>query len=358
VRALTHISASPLAMLVVAVATAVPAALPSAAWANGCSPGGNAVCPLGETGTGLRANTVVPATQATPLAISGMLSSLVSGSSSGVQRTGLLMDGETGQAAAAGSTRWNAWGALGQNQIGYSFQPLRSSGKINLAMGGVDYTFGNNVILGVAYTGDRTRVDTQFNNGSLGGNGYSVAPYIAVPFGRNWVFDASIGWGRNKISQVDNGTAGFSLTGNTTDARFFSSLAVSYAAQVGKLLWTGKGAYLFSEDKLSQFTQSNNVLVPSTTTRVAQLRLGGQLAYDAGGIVPFAGLTYIYDTQAPTQPVFGGFTPANDRDAWQVALGVNFYSRGPLSGGVQYSQDTSRKEVKNNLLMANIAYRF
>lgn len=339
-------------------AIAATITLPSLAWANGCSPGGNAPCPLGESGTGLRATTVVPANQATPLAISAMLSNLASSRAFGAQRTSFLLDGESGQAAAAGSTRWNAWGALGQNQIGYSFQPLRSSGKVNLVMGGVDYTFGNNVILGVAYTDDRTRIDTQFNNGSLGGNGYSIAPYIAVPFARNWVFDASMGWGRNKISQVDNGTAGFSLTGNTTDARFFSSVALSYAAQVGKMQWTGKGMYLFSEDKLNQFTQSNNVLVPSTTTRVAQLRLGGQLSYDAGGIVPYAGLTYIYDTQAPTQPVFGGVTPANDRDAWQVALGVNFYSRGPLSGSVQYSQDTNRKEVKNNMLMANIAYRF
>jgi hypothetical protein len=301
---------------------------------------------------------VVPATQATPLAISGMISNLSSGSALGAQRASLLPDGETGRAAAAGAARWNAWGALGQNQIGYSFQPLRSSGKVNLVMGGVDYTFGNNVILGVAYTDDRTRVDTQFNNGTLGGNGYSIAPYIAVPFARNWVFDASMGWGRNRISQVDNVTPGISLTGNTTDARFFSSVALSYAAQLGKMQWTGKGMYLFSEDKLSQFTQSNNVLVPSSTTRVAQVRLGGQLSYDAGGIVPYAGLTYIYDTQAPTQPVFGGLTAANDRDAWQVALGVNFYSRGPFSGSVQYSQDTSRKEVKNNMLMANIAYRF
>ena len=212
--------------------------------------------------------------------------------------------------------------------------------------------------MGLAYTDDRTRVDTQFNNGTLGGKGYSIAPYIAVPFARNWVFDASVGFGRNQLSQVDNVTPGVTLTGNTTDKRFFSSIALSYAAQMGKVQWTGKGMYLFSEDKVDQFTQSNNVLVPSSTTRVAQLRFGGQLAYDAGGITPYVGVTYIYDTQAPSQPVTLGFTPANDRDAWQFAVGASFYSRGPLSGSVQYSQDTSRKEVKNNLLMANVAYRF
>ena len=342
-----------------AIVTTV-ALMPSTTWANGCSPGGAqiAICPLGATGTGLLSSTLTPGTQATPLAITGVLSSVLSGGIAAAQRTSLNLEGQTGQAAAGGGTRWNVWGALGQNQVAYSFAPVRSSGNINLVLGGLDYTFGNNVIVGVAYTDDRTRIGTQFNNGSLAGNGFSLAPYVAVPFARNWVFDASIGWGSNKLSQIDNVTPGVTLTGNTTDKRFFSSAAVSYAAPIGKLQWTGKAMYLYSEDKIDQFTQSNNVLVPSSTTRVAQLRLGAQLSYDAGGIVPYAGLTYIYDAQAPTQPVTLGQTPANDRDAWQLALGVNFYSRGPLSGSVQYSQDTSRKEVKNNVLMANIAYRF
>ncbi len=334
--------------------------LPSITWANGCSQSGSqtAICPLGATGTGLLSSTLTPGTQAAPLAITGVLSSVLSGSVSAAQRASLNLQGDTGQAAAGGTTRWNVWGALGQNQVAYSFEPARSSGNINLALGGLDYTFGNNVIVGVAYADDRTRIGTQFNNGSLAGNGYSLAPYIAVPFARNWVFDASMGWGRNKLSQVDNVTPGVTLTGNTTDKRFFSSVALSYAATIGKLQWIGKGMYLFSEDKVDQFTQSNNVLVASSTTRITQLRLGGQISYDAGGIVPYAGLTYIYDAQSPRQPVTLGLTPANDRDAWQIAVGANFYSRGPLSGSVQYSQDTSRKEVKNNLLMANIAYRF
>ncbi len=314
---------------------------------------------FGESGAGLRSSTLTPATQAPALAISGVLSSAAgSRAPGGTARVPLFLNGETGLSAGAAPVKWNVWGSLGQNNIAYSFQPARSSGRVNLVLGGIDYTFNNNVILGVAYTDDRTRIGTEFNNGSLSGNGYSIAPYIAVPFGRNWVFDASVGWGRNKLSQLDN-SAAVAVTGNAVDARFFSSLAVSYAAQIGKLQWTGKGMYLFSEDKVGQFTLSNNTLVAASTTRVTQLRLGGQLTYDmGGGVAPYAGLTYIRDLQSPVQPVTAGLTPANDRDAWQLALGAVFYSKGPLSGGVQYSQDFSRKEVKNNLLMANIAYKF
>ena len=64
---------------------------------------------------------------------------------------------------------------------------------------------------------------------------------------------------------------------------------------------------------------------------------------DGGDPFGFKRLTYIRDVQSPTQPVTGGLTPANDRDAWQVAVGVNFYSRGPLSGGVQYKMSPQLK---------------
>ena len=100
-RTMLRISASLAASLVVAAA----ATLPSVTWANGCSQGGSAACPLGESGTGLRAITVVPASQAAPLAISAMLSNIVSGSASGTQRTSLRLNGETGQAAAASATQ-------------------------------------------------------------------------------------------------------------------------------------------------------------------------------------------------------------------------------------------------------------
>ena len=311
-----------------------------------------------ESGTGFRAAVLTPATQAPALAISGALAGAGGSRTPGrTARAPLFPDGETGVAAGATPLRWSIWGSVGQNNVGYSFEPARSSGRVNLVLGGIDYTFNNNVILGVAVSDDRTSVGTEFVAGSVAGNGYSIAPYVAVPIGRNWVFDASMGWGRNKLTQTINPGAA-AITGNLVDARFFSSLALSYAAQMGKLQWTGKGMYLFSEDKVGQFTLSNNTLMPATTTRVGQVRLGGQLTYDAGGFAPYAGLTYIHDVQSPTQLVTAGQTPANDRDAWQLALGVQFYSKGPLSGGVQYTQDTSRAEVKNNMLMGNIAYKF
>lgn len=339
-----------------------PAAFAQTQSASVCAPAAGA----GTTGAvvcafdspGVTAAILSATTLATPLAISNALSSAIAGRTApGVSRAALDGKATTGQAAAAGGMRWSGWFSLAQNQVGYSFQPLRNSGNVNLALGGIDYTFSNNVILGLAGSWDRARVSTTFNGGNLNGNGYTLAPYIAVPFGGAWVFDASAGFGRANISQVDNNVVG-GLSGSSTDRRTFGALGLSYATAIGKWQFTGKGNYLTAEDKVGQFTLSNGATVSTSTTRISQFRIGGQAAYEAGLFVPFAGLYYVNDIQRPTQSPVGGVSAANDRDGWLVQLGINFYSKGPVSGGLMYSTETSRKEVKNNQFMANIAIRF
>ena len=324
--------------------------------AAGAGTSGATVCAFDSPG--IQAAVLSTTTLATPLAITNALSGMISGRrAAGGNRVSLQFDGHTGAAAAAASTRWNGWFALGQNQVGYSFQPLQTSGNVGLALGGVDYTFGNNVILGVAASWDRTRVSTTFNSGSLNGNGYMLAPYVAVPFGGAWVFDASVGFGRASLSQVDNSVAG-GLSGSTTDQRFFSALGLSYAGQFGKWQLMAKGNLLSAEDKVSQFTLSNGGLVPANTARLSQLRAGAQAAYDAGTFIPYAGLYYVNDIQRANQAPVNGVAAANDRDGWVAQLGVNIYSRGAVSGGLMYSTEAGRSQVKNNQFMANIAIRF
>lgn len=323
---------------------------------SGSSSSGAKVCAFDSAG--LAATVYSVTTLATPLAISNALGSAIAGRTApSVSRTALDGTGQTGKAGAANGARWNGWFSLAQNQVGYSFQPVQNSGNVNLALAGVDYTFGNNVILGLAASWDRTRVSTTFNGGNLTGNGYMLAPYVAVPFAGSWVFDASAGLGRANLNQTDNSVAG-GVSGASTDRRTFSSLGLSYATNIGRWQLTGKGNYLAAEDKIGSFTLSNGTAINANTTRLAQLRLGGQAAYDNGTFVPFAGLYYVNDIQRPTQAAVGGVSAANDRDAWLVQLGVNFYSKGPVSGGLMYSTETSRKEVKNNQFMANIAIRF
>ncbi len=276
-------------------------------------------------------------------------------SASGIQRAA-LPSGETGAAAAAGKPRWNVWGALARATVGYSFQPLQSGGTVNVALGGLDYTFGENLIVGVAVSDERTRVSTPFNGGSLSANGNTIAPYLGWRITPNWQMDATVGFGSTSLNSVDN-SAG-SITGNNKDKRTMASVGLAYNQIMGKWLLTGRGGLSSSEDKFSAYTLSNNTFVAASTSRTLQLRAGGQAMYNAGAVLPFVGLTYINDLQRPNQTPVGGQSAANDRDGWQVRLGLNIPTKGALYGSVAISTEVGRSQVKNNQLMANLGFRF
>lgn len=271
-------------------------------------------------------------------------------------RVALSSSNETGMAASAGGSRWTAWGSVAQTNLGYSFQPLRSSGHNDVILGGLDYTLANDVILGVAASIERTRITTSFNSGHLSSDGYSISPYIAIPINRSWIVDASLGWGRSTLDSTDN--TGPTVTGKATDKRFSGSLSATYVTEIGNWQLQGKGSYLFGEDHFGQTTLSSGGTNPSAKSSLGQIRVGGLASYDAGGFSPFVAVYYISDAGSSHQAPVGGQNAANDDDAWQVQVGVNLYSRGPLSGGVTYSTETGRSQIKNDMIMGNISYRF
>ena len=275
------------------------------------------------------------------------------GFAGGIRRFALPGQGDSGVAGAPGGKSWIAWVAYSRSDVAYSFVPRQASGNVEVALVGVDYTLANNMIVGVALAGDRTRIDTTFNGGTPRGNGYTIAPYIGVPINRALTFDASIGYGRTKLDTNFGATSG-----SFNSDRLVGNIGLAYRQSVGNWLLTGRGSYISAQDKLGSYTLSNGTFVSSGDVNVSQIRLGGQAAYNAGSFVPYVGLTYIYDIRRPEQQAVGGTSAANDRDAWTPVIGIQFKSGGALYGGIQYSSEQSRSQVKNNQLLLNIGARF
>ena len=343
------------------------ASLPQISWANGCQQSNSSSypCVASDSGKGIARTTFSMPGINTANAISPGQgpSSGQPAAFAGLRTNQVTLGDETGAAAAGGGNRWNAWMSLGQNNVNNGFQPAQVGGHVDLTLVGIDYTYASNVVAGVAATWDRTRVGGQgLNGGTINGSGYNIAPYVSVPLGRNWLLDGTIGFGRNDISIVDNNpNPAPTASGSTKSDRMFTSVAVSYAQTMGKVMWSGKLAWVTNEDKIAAFTMSPAATggpVAGSTIRVSQLRLGGQAAFNAGMLMPYVGLTYVRDLQSPDATPLRGQTPANDKDGWVVALGLNIYSKGALSGGVMLSSETGRQQIKNDLFMANIAVRF
>ncbi len=259
----------------------------------------------------------------------------------------------TGAAGAPGGKSWNAWTAYSHSNIGYNFSPLQSSGDVNVYLVGVDYTFGNNMIFGVATAVDRTNVDLSFSGGKLNGRGVTVSPYLGIPINKNLAFDASVGVGRTNL---DTTTAG--VSGSTRDNRALGTLGLTYREVIGAWSLSGRGAFLAVRDKLGAYTLTNGTLVPDGTVNISQVRLIGQVAYTTGNFTPYASLSYINDLHRPDQAPVAGISAANDKDAWTPAIGVRFRADNSLYGSVQYSSERGRSEVKNNQLLLNVGIRF
>ena len=274
--------------------------------------------------------------------------------SSNARRFALPGQGQTGAAGAAGGSLWNAWVAFSQNKVGYSFQPLQTSGTINAGVVGVDYTLANRMIVGVAVASDKSDIALNFNGGTLKGTGWTIAPYLAVPLNRNLALDATLGVGRAK---VDANGAG--LTASFNADRTIGSIGLTYRDTIGNWQLSGRGAFLAVSDKLGAYTLSNGTFVQGGSVDIQQLRFGGQAGYKINNsVTPYVGLTYVYDVRRPDQQPVGGQSAANDRDAWVPMIGLRFSSGGAVYGGVQYSSEQSRSQVKNNQLLLNLGVKF
>ncbi len=319
---------------------------------------------LASTGTAsVVGTTLTPQAAAGLAALAGIVGDLAGGgspgglpgASNGVRRFALPGQGQSGAAAAPGGKAWNAWVAYSQNKVGYSFQPLQSSGTVDVLMTGVDYRLANNVIVGVALAGDRSDIGINGTalSGTLKGSGYTITPYIGIPLNRAWALDATLGFGRTKID-----TTQFGATGTLRSDRTLGSIGLSFRQPIGKWQLTGRGALLAVDDRLGAYTLSNGTFVRDGKVSLSQLRLSGQAGYNFGSVVPYFGLSYIYDIRRPDQAPVGGQTAANDRDAWTPVVGIRFTSGGSLYGGIQYSSEQSRSQVKNNQLLLNLGVRF
>ena len=287
--------------------------------------------------------------------ISGAFGGATGTAATGINRTAL--SGQSGQAAAPGGLKWNVWGALARVNAGYSFQPVQSGGNADLLLGGIDYSLANNVVLGVALSGERTRIGTSYNGGNVSGNGNTIAPYLGWRINNAWLLDATLGFGNTNLTSTDNSIPG-GTNGSNKATRSMGTLGLAYNQGMGNWLLTGKGSLLTVENKYSAFTFSNGQFVPGSTTRTSQMRLGGQAAYNAGAVVPFFGVTYIYDIERANQNPIAGQSAANDRDAFQLRVGLNFRSSGALYGGIVLSSEVGRSQFKNDQILLNVGMRF
>jgi hypothetical protein len=259
----------------------------------------------------------------------------------------------TGAAAAPGAPQWNVWGAYSHSNVGYDFAPLSSAGNVKIYLAGIDYTFSNNVVFGVATAFDHMSTDLNFSAGKLDGSGYTISPYIGMLINKNLSLDATVGYGR---TDIDTATSG--VTGSTHSDRTIGALGLTYREAFGAWTLTGRGAILGVHSKLGSYTLSDGTPVADASSNLAQIRLMGQAAYTYKQFTPYVSIAYINDINRPDQAPISGIAASNDRDGWLPAVGIRFRAENMIYGSVQYSSERGRSQVTNNMFLFNVGIRF
>jgi hypothetical protein len=279
---------------------------------------------------------------------------------------------QKGVAAGGTGQKWNVWANIGEADQKFDRGTYVAQGDAtntartnrfdssiqNVVLGG-DFQVAPAVAIGLSAAFDNGNgtaasyaLATPDAARSVSTSGTSIAPYVGWQINKDWALDASMGWGSGKS------TVGGTIKSDST--RYFFGANLGYTTWVRNWQLTGKGGYLFGEEKYAG-TNDNGVAVLNSTVknRVGQFRLSGQAAYWMDGFMPYAGVALAADSRSSSADAGTQDATAMGKNAWIWSLGANFISlRNNLTGGIAYELESGRSRAKSDRLMANINYRF
>jgi len=262
----------------------------------------------------------------------------------------------TGLAAGGMPQAWNVWGNINQNDTRFRYTSptaarVRGANDIFTAVIGGDYAWAPNMVVGVSVAFDDGNGWGQNNAAAKNmtdTDGYLIAPYLGYQINKEWAVDVSAGLG----------SGDFSATGGVKAEadRWFAAANLSYARWMNNWQFTGKASYLHGEEDYGN-TKINGVTALNTDSKntLDQVRVGAQAGYWMNGFMPYAGLSYTADVHRSSS---AGSNPLG-RDSFVMTLGANFFSlSSKVTGGIFYEQELSRKRSDNQVIAANINFRF
>lgn len=252
------------------------------------------------------------------------------------------------------SQKWFIWGngAAGHATYNTSVNAFDSRMNTRSATFGGDYLLLPNLVLGLS---------TAFDNGngllrngrsglqdSLDSRGFALAPYAGWQISPTLTLDAMIGrgWGHQEQDAT-----------NVESDRHFTASNLTFTKWLGNLQILGKGGYLYAEERFGdiQSKRTGAIANSAVTSRLNQIRLGGQIGYwISGGIMPYVGLAYSNDVSRS----------ASDAQPWDPialvgTLGLNLMGvKQGIAGGIAYTNEFRREGTNNHTIGANLNVRF
>lgn len=271
-------------------------------------------------------------------------------SRSGARRVAM---GETGVSAGDASGKYGLWfsGAFAATESTQVFNEF--DGTSRTATLGLDYKPSSNLVVGVSIFAEGAKLDTDYNQGEVDRDGYSVVPYAAYDFGQGTTVDALVGvtYLTGEISRANN-----AAEGNFDGYRAMTSLNAHHNYVLGAVLLRGDVGYTYAHEKQGSYTESGtNAHIDDKTTNLSQGRVGGRAGYGFDNVEPYAQAHYVRDFVRNN--LSGVSTsdrkPSNDNDEVLAAIGMDWYPTATESVGVEISRNFFRTSESTTTVIMN-----
>tara|TARA_X000000950_G_scaffold101895_1_gene128651 strand:- start:4709 stop:5842 length:1134 start_codon:yes stop_codon:yes gene_type:complete len=306
-------------------------------------------------GTNTQASTVttsnaVLATAST--AAAKLVSSRVStalGGTGGVNVAANGFSASTGQSAGQSASPIGAWVSGSWSNIEDENVSTAFDGDVFSAMAGVDYRVTPKVVVGLSVGYEDLDIDTEYNGfgsleGSLEGDGYTIAPYIGGEIAPNVTASLTLGY-----SDVEYDTlrydplTGAQITGNTDADRYFVNAAVGGEHMYDEN-WRirGNASVFFATEEKDGFTEvvsdGSTVANSDQDNDFGQVALDAKIGYVFDMVEPYALVGVSYDFAKDEAPVAAGQSRSSldDEDfAAKFGAGVDFNLGHNVTAGLE-----------------------
>lgn len=254
--------------------------------------------------------------------------------------------------------RFGLWLNGAYSDIDYDKPNLQFDGDSYSVGFGFDYLVTDNIVIGISAAYENTSLDLQSANGDFDRDGWTIGPYVAFRLGQYFVLSGALGF---SWLEADASTGIGGSEKYDTD-RWFAMTNLAFNYPVGNWRLGANVGYLYIDEQDDAHTTGAGFSVGKQNRSIGQGRVGAQVGYDFGGIVPYAmgRLEHEFETTDTVSLIAGGVTTQSvkpDRTGFTVGLGVNFYY-GALSGGLLATSQEGRDSLDVYTLSANIRMAF
>lgn len=285
----------------------------------------------------------------------------------------LDLEREAGIAAGDNSTfNWGTWGSFsrttGGSDVGYQkFDSSLDSGLI-----GFDRSYSENLIYGIAFGYDSNDVETDFNLGEQDITSFTIAPYIGYVINQNFTFDLSAGYSAIDIDQNRLGPGTFHpvvVNGDTESDRFFVSGNLNGYTRYNDFVFSGRIGLLYANEDRDAIVENGGpnsldaFTTPSQTVELGELQVGGDIAYSAWKLEPYATFFYEYDFIYEDLNLDPGLIAAfgdaeNDTSDFRIGFGARYFGNNGFSSTLEWTAIADREEFDSQILSLTLRLDF